>query len=145
MELERSHLLTSTSNSLNITLFLYGIGAIVIRFSFRKLFKITLLLYGIGAGNRAGANAPNICNYIIPIWNWSRHLVTSVVATVLITLFLYGIGAIPLLSFLHLGHLNYIIPIWNWSSKNIDKTATASDYIIPIWNWSKSKNSSFSN
>ena len=57
-----------------ITLFLYGIGAIILCFKI-----ITHIVY-----------------YIIPIWNWSESTAICITATTSITLFLYGIGALKI-------------------------------------------------
>ena len=54
---------------------------------------ITLFLYGIGAMLGLPLFIKNIKNYIIPIWNWSQYETKAAHQGVLITLFLYGIGA----------------------------------------------------
>ena len=99
-----------------ITLFLYGIGAIVTAIEYPLMnIYITLFLYGIGAYNKATLLNLKQKDYIIPIWNWSllpAHL-------------------------FYLLLIHYIIPIWNWSPYSIKYCVQLiNNYIIPIWNWS---------
>ena len=54
-----------------ITLFLYGIGALLLNSCTRLSRMITLFLYGIGASKCMGKILGINVNYIIPIWNWS--------------------------------------------------------------------------
>ena len=112
MELELSHFLFGVKNPSNITLFLYGIGAINPP---RSMFLFLLLHYS---------------------YMELEHKIPTIRDTEsFITLFLYGIGAFTLTN----GGIPtyYIIPIWNWSSnKQSLAYCQSNNYIIPIWNWS---------
>ena len=94
MELERFNTVFFAILS-KITLFLYGIGAILkvlfshfllgLHYSYMELELINVFCSLIVLS----------ANYIIPIWNWSeKELVTLELILTQITLFLYGIGAI---------------------------------------------------
>ena len=77
-----------------ITLFLYGIGAVVLPPN-----DVTPVNYIIPIWNwssLAGNFLPFVFSYyIIPIWNWSCVPAVSILPGIAnITLFLYGIGAI---------------------------------------------------
>ena len=54
-----------------ITLFLYGIGALLLLPLLDNILIITLFLYGIGARTLFMYLDDYITYYIIPIWNWS--------------------------------------------------------------------------
>ena len=97
-----------------ITLFLYGIGALLSPLQNIFIYVITLFLYGIGAS----------------WYNWQNFNV------ILITLFLYGIGAkshfASMLTTVSL-HYSYMeLELYNLTAVYPFLTY----YIIPIWNWS---------
>ena len=135
MELELFSFSSLSWFFIKITLFLYGIGAILFESSSYLLF-ITLFLYGIGALSTVYTHAL-FHYYIIPIWNWSPKYISEICKfLVIITLFLYGIGAIDRMVALGIGSKDYIIPIWNWSIDIDVPIYRYIYYIIPIWNWS---------
>ena len=117
MELEQAIKSLYIVPLLPITLFLYGIGALLILLQGMHCNFITLFLYGIGARSASCQRVITISDYIIPIWNWSY---SSKVST-----------SLP-------KELeNYIIPIWNWSIiLRTHLSLLQYNYIIPIWNWS---------
>ena len=114
MELELISILGFSLSISFITLFLYGIGALILINSLAIFLFITLFLYGIGA----------------------IFVLLVLFSQLLITLFLYGIGAVYLdIKFLNCCPLHYSYMELERINK-ISKCIHAFYYIIPIWNWS---------
>ena len=81
---------------------------------------ITLFLYGLGA-LLISSLKDGILYYIIPIWNWSNCLPPPVVNPPIIDYIIPIWNWSPLNSFcIYSSNLNYIIPIWNWSYSLVD-------------------------
>ena len=136
MELEQKQPKWSQSFTQTITLFLYGIGALIILPLFVLLLMITLFLYGIGAILFSTSRALIFSLHYSYMELEPAFIIIVNLSFNIITLFLYGIGALECqpLCLLYQSITLFLYGIG--ANVSQDCRLVSIYYIIPIWNWS---------